>query len=359
MILVVSAGSWENRYSPLQHADWFGWTWADMVFPLFLFAVGLAMTFSFSAAFARGASRSSLALKVLRRAATLLIMGLVLNALPAFHLATLRIPGILQRIAACYALAGLLILAFWKTKEPDTRRLLVMMTASVLVILILYWALLAFVSVPGFGAGRLDSAGSLPAYLDRSVFGIPHLWPYGLTPGQGVTYDPEGLLSTLPATATVLLGLLCGFWLRLESRSSKRVLGLVVAGVLLVVAGLLLHPIIPIAKKIWTDSFVLFSGGVAMLVFAISYWLSDIRKLKAWDYVLRVFGANAILAFVLSQVIGAYSDRPWPIRAVGFAALHSLIPSARAASLAYAVANLGVICLILLPLYRRRKFLRV
>jgi predicted acyltransferase len=232
-------------------------------------------------------------------------------------------------------------------------------TAVGLLILILYWALLAFVPVPGFGLGRLDSAGSLPTYLDRRILGISHLWPYGLTPGCGVTYDPEGILSTLPATASVLIGVLCGLWLKLRPSSSQRVVGLAAAGALLIIAGIAMQSLIPIAKKIWTDSFVLFSGGFAVLVFTMAYWLSDIRGFKTWSYPLRVFGANAILAFVLSQVIGAYSDPPFGLRAAGFAAFHAVIRDAKAASLVYAVANSVGIFAVLSSLYNRRIFLRV
>lgn len=359
MILVVSPGSWDHRYAPLLHADWYGWTLADVIFPLFLFAVGLAIVLSFSSQFARGASRRDLAVKILRRAAIILVIGLILNALPSFDLAHLRIPGILQRIAVCYAIAGLLCLAFWRREGDAIRTVFVAVTAFSIALLIFYWALLAFVPVPGFGAGRMDSFGSLPAYFDRQVFSIAHLWPYGQTPGHGVTYDPEGILSTLPATVTVLIGVLCGLWLKTTSDPLRRVIGIAAAGLCFLLAGLALNPAIPIAKKIWTDSFVFLSGGVALLVFASAYWLCDIRGLKAWSYPLRVLGSNAILAFALSQVVGAYSDTPWPIRARGFAVLHALIPSAPAASLAYAAINLLVIIAVPVPLYRRRMFLRV
>src|SRR5205823_6323342 len=179
MILVVSPGAWEYSYAPLRHAEWYGWTLADMVFPLFLFAVGVAIIFSFSAHLARGTSKQKLAFRVLRRSAIILVLGLVLNAFPSFDFSHLRIPGILQRIAVCYAIASLFSLAFWRTDATNNRSLFVRLSAAAVALLILYWALLAFVPVPGFGAGRLDSLGSLPAYIDRQVFSIPHLWPYG------------------------------------------------------------------------------------------------------------------------------------------------------------------------------------
>ncbi len=360
MILVVSPGSWANRYPPLLHADWYGWTLADMVFPLFLFAVGMSIVFSFSAHFARGASRRELGLKVLRRSAIIFVLGLVLNAFPTFDLGHLRIPGILQRIALCYAAAGLLCIGFWRTSGATTiRPMFLRLAATSVGLMPAYWALLAFFPVPGFGHGRMDSLGSLPAFVDRQVFSIPHMWAYGLTPEHGVTYDPEGILSTLPAIVTVLLGVLCGWWLKMNANSSKRALTLAAVGGALMVAGLLLNPVIPIAKKIWTDGFVLFSGGFGLLTFAAAYWLCDVRGIKTWSYPLRVLGSNAILAFALSQLIGDYIDKPWPIRATGFGWLHSAMSDANAASFAFAVANLFLIIAILAPLYHRRIFLRV
>jgi len=323
-----------------------------------LFAVGIAIVLSLTAHLARGEPKGKLALKTLRRSAIIFVLGLALNAFPTFDLAHLRIPGILQRVAVCYAVAALLCLAVWRSGKGAERAIFVRITAAAVVILIFYWALLAFVPVPGFGAGRTDSLGSLPAYIDRQVFSISHLWPYGLTPGYGVTYDPEGILSTIPAIATVLIGVLTGLWLKLTT-INKRVIALTGAGICFLLVGLALNPVIPIAKKIWTDSFVFFSGGFALLVFAATYWLCDVRAVRLWSYPLRVLGSNAILAFALSQLIGDYSDKPRAIRATAFAGLHAAIPNANAASFAFAVANLVLIIAILAPLYHRRIFVRV
>ncbi len=360
MILVVSPGSWADRFPPLLHADWYGWTLADIVFPLFLFAVGVAITFSLGAHFARGTAKRELVLKVLRRSAIILGLGLVLNAFPTFDLGHLRIPGILQRIALCYAIAGLLCIGFWRSSEQTTiRRVFVGIAVTAIGLMVAYWALLALVPVPGFGAGRMDSLGSLPAFVDRQVFSIPHLWPYGLTPGYGVTYDPEGLLSTIPATVSVFMGVLCGLWLKMRMSAPRRTITLAALGVSFLLIGLALNPVIPVVKKIWTDSFVLFSGGFALLVFAAAYWVCDVRGVKKWSYPLRVLGSNAILAFALSQLIGDYIDKPWAIRATAFAWLHSAISNANAASFAFAAANLLLVIAVLAPLYHRRIFLRI
>lgn len=359
MILVVSPGSWDYRYAQLLHADWYGWTLADMVFPMFLFAVGVAIVFSSASNLQRGSTKGALARKVLRRTLIILVLGLVLNLFPTFDFPHLRIPGILQRIAVCYALSAFLCLAFWKDGEGANRAMFSRLAAIAVAVLIFCWALLRFFPVPGFGAGRLDSLGSLPAYVDRQVFTIPHLWPYGTTPGVGVTYDPEGILSTIPATVTVLFGVLCGLWLKIAKNASKRALGMAIAGAGCLLLGLALNPWIPIVKKIWTDSFVFFSGGFALLIFACACWLCDIRGIKAWSYPLRILGSNAILAFALSQLTGDYLDKPWAIRANSFAWLHSFLPNANVASFTFAVLNLLVIIAILAPLYHRRIFLRV
>jgi predicted acyltransferase len=359
MILVVTPGSWDQRYSQLLHAEWYGWTLADMVFPMFLFAVGMAVMFSFSSHFVRGGTKAGLARKILRRTLTIFILGLVLNLCPTFDLPHLRIPGILQRISVCYLLAGVLCLALWRSGQTENQTMFKRLAAVALAILIAYWVLLRFVPVPGFGAGRLDSLGSLPAYIDRQVFTIPHLWPYGTTPGVGVTYDPEGILSTVPATVTVLLGVLCGLWIKFTTKTSKRVLGMVLAGVGCLLLGFALNPLIPIIKKIWTPSFVFYSGGFTLVVLACCYWLCDVRGMRAWSYPLRVLGSNAILAFTVSQLIGDYLDKPWAIRASCFALLHSFVPNATVASFMFALLNLLLIIAILAPLHHRRIFLRV
>ena len=359
MILVVTPGSWSYRYSQLLHADWYGWTLADMVFPMFLFAVGMAIVFSLASHLARGTTKGALARKILGRTLIILVLGLVLNLFPTFNLPHLRLPGILQRIAICYALAAILCLVLWRRGQTESRTMFTRLAAVAFAILIFYWALLRFVPVPGFGAGRLDSFGSLPAYIDRQLFTIPHLWPYGTTPGIGVTYDPEGILATLPATVTVLVGVLCGLGIKINTKASKRVLGIALAGVSCLLLGVALNPLIPIIKKIWTSSFVLFSGGFALLVFACCYWLCDVRGTRAWSFPLRVLGSNAILAFTLSQLMGDYLDKPWAIRARSFAWLHLFIASGTVASFVFAVLSLLLIIAIITPLYRRRIFLRV
>ena len=349
MLVVTNAGNWDAVYWPLRHADWNGWTPTDLIFPSFLFMVGVALTFSFARRIEAGVARGALAKHVVRRAAILIVLGLFLNGFPFFHLSTIRIPGILQRIALCYLFGGLLYLA--------SRRVVVIASVAV-ALLVGYWAILRFVPVPGFGAGRLDSLGNLGAYIDRAVFTIPHLWPYGLTLGHGVTYDPEGLLSTLPAIVNLLMGVLAGEWMRSSRAGAEKALRMAVAGILVMAAGLLLNPVIPINKRIWTSSFALFSGGFSMMAFAALYWIVDMRQWRAWTGPALVLGTNAIFAFalatMLSPLLGLAGVPHW-----FYGQVFSKFMGPYNASLAWALLFLAVNVALVWPLYRKRWFVRI
>ena len=355
MILVTNAGNWNAVYWPLSHAAWNGWTPTDLIFPSFLFIVGVAMTLSFAARIEGGARRGTLGWHVLRRSLVLIVLGLFLNGFPLFHLATIRIPGILQRIGLCYLFGGLLFLATYAERAG----IRVAMIGGVAVSLLVgYWALLRFVSVPGYGTNRLDSLGNLGAYFDRALFGIPHLWPYGLTPRHGVTYDPEGLLSTLPAVATLLLGLLAGELLRSDQSGTRKAIVLLVAGAALIVAGQLLNPVLPINKRIWTSSFALFTGGFSLLALALLYWAVDLRRWRVWATVPLIFGTNAIFAFalatILSSLLGLIDAPHW-----FYAQVFSKFLNLYNASLAWAILFLLCNAALIWPLYRKRKFIRI
>jgi predicted acyltransferase len=365
MVLVTDPGSYNFVYPQLLHAQWNGATATDMIFPSFLFIVGVAITLSFASRLQKGSPRSTLAKHVVRRAAIIFVLGLAVNGFPDYHLHTLRIPGILQRIAICYLIAGLLYLATSRDEKSRSRQTAIFATL-VVVILAGYWALLKLVPVPGFGPGRLDSLGNLPAYIDRMIFGTNHLWAWGLTPGYGVTYDPEGMLSTLPAIAAVLIGVLAGEWLRKEQTVQRRVLGMALAGALLTIGGLLLARYLPLNKRIYTTTFALFSGGISLLTFAACYLVVDVWRLRRWASPLLVFGTNAILAFALSSVITTFMDRIHVNAGSGVLTLHEWGNQIFAgflqpvpASLAYAVTIVLLNLALLYPLYRKRIFLRV
>ncbi len=366
MILVNDPGSWSHIYPPLEHADWNGWTPTDLIFPFFLFIVGVSLTLSFAARIARGASRRALAIHVVRRSALIFAIGLLLNGFPDFDLGSIRIMGVLQRIALCYLVSGLLHLAtFQREPAPDgtTRvRANLRVTAAVAIALLVgYWAVMTFVPVPGYGAGRLGKEDNLGAYIDRTL--MPgHLW------SESVTWDPEGILSTFPAIASLLIGILAGEWLRSARRDRQKVTGLASAGLALLVLGRLLHPFFPINKNLWTSTFVLFTGGFAMLALALCYWLVDVRAWRKWTPPFLVFGMNAILAYAVAALVSEVSTDFDFLTVHGHeTTLHGwlysrlFIPHASPvnASLAFGIFFTIVIFVIMWPFYRAKLFLKV
>jgi predicted acyltransferase len=362
MILVTDPGTYSAIYWPLRHAEWNEWTPTDMIFPSFLFISGVAMTFSFASRSARGETSGKIATHLVWRAVLLIVIGLVLNGFPLFHLHTLRIPGILQRIAVCYLGGGLLYLA---CSAKTLRTKVSILTGVIFAIFAGYWAMLMLIPAPGFGAGRLDSLGNLPAYIDRAVFGVNHLWAYGLTPGYGVTYDPEGLLSTLPALTLLLTGILVGEWLREKSSPVRKALAILAVGIVLLLAGRLLDPLLPMNKRIFTTTFALFSIGFSMIAFSVCYWIVDMRRWRWWTAPALIFGTNAIFAFALSTMITSLFD----LIRVGSERLtlhawgdsHLFLPwlSPIHASLAYALVIVGLNLTIVSILYQRRIFVRI
>jgi predicted acyltransferase len=357
MIMVMNAGNWSYVYAPLKHAEWNGVTPTDMIFPAFLFLTGLSMTFSFAKRSERGESAAALRWHVLARSVTLVALGLVLNAFQLIETPGLRIPGVLQRIGICYMGGGLYFLA---VRERPYAVRLISGVGGIFALLAAYWALMTLVPVPGYGAGRLDATGNLGAFIDRSVFGPVHLWFWG-----GRTWDPEGLLSSLPATANVLAGVVAGEWLRGFGR--RRTLGLVVAGVALVLTAVALNTLIPINKKIWTPSFMLFSSGVSLVSFCIVHWLVD-ERLWRWGLTpALVFGTNAILGYSIANALNPLlSLVHLPLAGGGsvkppefvFRHLSDWMNPCNA-SLGYALMFVAVNLCILLPLYHRRIFLRL
>ena len=361
MLLVTDPGTYSAVYPQLLHASWRGATAADMIFPGFLFAVGVAVPIAIGSRVRRCEPGRRIAAAIVRRAVLLMVIGLVLNAFPAFALRTLRVPGILQRIGLCYAAAALLWLALARFAVLRRMGAVAAVTVGLLVV---YGALLLVVPVPGHGAGNMDTRWNLPATIDRAVFTLPHLWAYGITPGVGVTFDPEGLLSTLGAIASTLFGVVIGDLLQWRRRLSGRQMSvLAVVGVTLVAAGLALDPVMPIIKKIWTPSFSLLSSGVVLLVFLLCYWAVDVRGLRRGLTPLLVFGTNAIASFALGGILTS-TLIAWRIHGRGayeWLYRHVFLPWLPPvnASLAYALTIVAIDCLLIGILYRRRIFLRV
>jgi predicted acyltransferase len=351
MVLVNNPGSWEHIYWPLEHATWHGWTPTDLVFPFFLFIVGVAITLAFASRVEAGSGQRDLYLKVVKRSLIIFAIGLFLNGFPYFDLGVLRIPGVLQRIAVCYLFASLI---FLNTKIRTQ-------VAITIVLLIIYWLLLKLVAAPGFTAGDLSKKGSLPSFVDRVVFG-KHVW------AQAKVYDPEGLLSTIPSLATTLIGVLTGHWLRTEKSSYEKVAGLFVAGVAFVVLGWAWNPFFPINKALWTSSYVLFTGGLALHLLAICYWVIDIKGYRRWAKPFEIFGVNAIALYIGAQIMaellglitltGADGTKI-PLGSWIYDNLFASWASPANASLAFAIAYVLVWLGLMWLLYRRKIFIKV
>jgi predicted acyltransferase len=352
--LVDYPGSEEHTYWPLKHAEWNGWTLADLVFPSFLFLVGVAVELSVSSRLSRGMTREQIFWQAVRRSVLLIVLGIVLNGFPKYDLATLRLEGVIQRIAVCYLAAVVLRLWFgWRV--------------HVLVIclcLLGYWVLLRWVPIPGVGTpGQdfpfLDPDRNLTAWIDRSLF-AGRLY--------NGTRDPEGLLSTVPAIATTLIGLCAGQWLKTNQPQKTKVSGLIVAGLAGLVFGVAWSGWFPINKNLWTSSYVLLSAGVALCVFAGLYLVIECKGWSGrWTVPFLVFGTNAILGFVLDMLLYApmyyghvqtADGRILSWREYVYAGLASYFSPANA-SLAYAIGVVCFACLLLWIAYRRRIFVKI
>ena len=354
-MILVNDGE-RGSYGALQHANWNGWTPTDLVFPTFLFLVGITIVFSTESRLARGASKSSLIAHNFRRAGILFLLGLVVNGFPYFHLGTLRIYGVLQRIAICFLIASLLYL--WDNRPASK---IVIVVAA----LIGYWVLLRWVPVPGCGMpGRdvpfLDNTCNLTSYIDQHVFSAARLYHR--------VRDPEGLLSDLPSVATTLLGMLTAMWLRSKHTPARKAWGMLAAGIVGVFLGLLWGHWFPINKNLWTSTFVLFAAGCSLIGLAICYWAIDIKNWKkGWTYIWIVFGMNAIAAYVFSElfasVISQYhlhtATGSVRLKAYVFDHFFARIPSPHLAALTYSITTVAISFILVLILYRKKIFLKV
>lgn len=318
MILVNNPGDWSAVYAPLRHAAWHGWTFTDTVFPFFLWIVGLAIPLSVARRLEQGQSRRQLLLHAVRRACILFGLGLFLAVFSdcvdgsLFRkgladwlrdvLLSVRVPGVLQRIAVCYLAAFVLFL---------TLRLRGLV-AWLVGLLLGYWALMALVPFPvevngqtRWVAGVYDKGANLAGYVDNLVFNGPvigrHVW------AAAGTWDPEGLVSTLPAVATCLFGVLAGCGMRSPRSAAERTAWLMVGGALLMGLGQVWGWVLPINKNLWTSSYAVFMAGLAAVCFGVCYWLVDVQGWRRWAQPAVVYGRNAITVFVLAGLLGRLS----------------------------------------------------
>ncbi len=353
MFVVNTPGSWDHVFAPLLHAEWNGWTYTDTIFPFFLFIVGVSMAFSFSRRLAEGGDRNKLLLHTLRRAVIIFGLGLALNTLSffLFHRAQVRIPGVLQRIGVCFFFAAVIYLLFGR------RGLL----PSAAILLAMYWGLMTFVPVPGYGTGRLDVEGNLAAYLDRAVLGA-HTWKHN--PG----WDPEGLLSSLSAIATTLFGIFAGEWLRLRQAWGPRLAGLMGGGAIGFSLGLLWSVSFPINKNLWTSSYSLLMSGLAAMCLALCIWVVDVKGWKAWAKPFVWLGMNAIALFVASTLgtllllwikVDGTGGKKRSLYATIYRTIFDRFADARIGSLLFALVWCTLLTVVAGALYRKRVFLKV
>ena len=355
MILVNNNGSEELAYWPLKHADWNGWTPTDLVFPVFLFLVGIAIVFSTASRMAHGEAKSVLVMHAFRRAAILFALGILIHGFPDYPLATLRIYGVLQRIAACYLVASILYL--WD------RRVITLVSVSA-VCLLGYWILMRWVPVPGFGMpGRdipfLDKEINWVSVVDRQLF------PGRLLEG---TRDPLGLISTIPAIATCLLGVLTGLWLRTQKGMTAKAGGMLAGAIAGLALGRFWAIWFPINKRLWTSSYVLYAAGWTLLVLTICYFVIEIRKhAGAWTYPWKVFGANAIFTYAFAELLSTVleiihvgkNDQAITLRDLIYTRIFSPIGNPSFGSLLYSLSYVLVCFVPAVVLFRKRIFIKI
>ncbi len=293
MILVNNPGSWSHIYAPLRHAEWHGCTPTDLIFPFFLFIVGVSISFALGSK-KNQVKHSKLILTAFKRAVILFGLGLFLSLYPTVFtdpveaFKTVRIPGVLQRIAIVFFISAII---FIKTTPKTQLRIMISL-------LIGYWLIMVSIPVPGVGYANLEKETNLGAWLDRTLLTEAHLWR------SARTWDPEGLLSTLPAIATGLFGVLVGSWLKRKDKPDAfKISWMFSIGMLAVILGLVWDLFFPINKALWTSSFVLYTGGLATLGLALCYWLIDVQGYKKGTTPFVVYGVNAITVFFLSGLI--------------------------------------------------------
>jgi predicted acyltransferase len=288
MILVNNPGDWGHIYWPLEHSKWNGCTPTDLVFPFFLFMVGVSIVYAMQSKKENAGGHNALLLSILRRTVILFALGVFLPLLSNFEFTHLRIPGVLQRIAVVY---GITAVIFLKTNTKTQ-------VYVAIAFLIIYYVLMTMVPVPGGVPANLEPATNLGAWLDRTVFTENHLWQ------SSKTWDPEGLMGTMPAIATCLIGVLAGIWLKKENlKNSHNLFSIIGTGVGMILVALAWDVVFPINKSLWTSSFVLFTAGLAIIFLSLSFWFVDLKGHHRFVTPFIAFGRNAITAYILGGYI--------------------------------------------------------
>ena len=345
MILVNTPGSWAHIYPPLEHAEWHGLTPTDLVFPFFLFMVGISITLALGRRVEQGMDQAPLVGKIMKRAAIIYALGIFLTLFPAFDFSNLRVVGVLPRIATVYLIASLLFLPLsWRA-----------IAGLSVFLLVAYWLAMALIPVPGVGLANLEPGTNLAAWLDE------RLVPGRLYRGN---WDPEGFLSTVPAVVTALTGILTGYWLRTRRSAEEKIIGMMVIGVLACAVGYLWHQVFPVNKNLWTSSYVLVTSGMALLLLGTLYWLVDVRRYHRWTPFFVAFGMNAITAFVIHATlidafhvsVNAAGDT---LGGLSYQGLVQIGLSPNFASLLWAIGYLLLCFIPIWIMYRRRIIVKI
>ena len=305
MMLVNNPGDWGHIYAPWKHAPWDGWTYTDTIFPFFLWIVGVAMMFSFGKRIERGDDKGALAMHVLRRSAIIFALGMFLAGFPFglafghhFSVSVIRIPGVLQRIAVCYLVSGLLVLNLSYRAQ----------VAVLWSLLAGYWILVKTVNVPGYGVGVWTPKGNLAWFIDAHLL-RGHTW----SGAPALGFDPEGIFSTIAAIATMMFGVFTGNFLRQPRSREEQTNRMFFAGASLLLLGLVCENWLPINKNMWTSSYAVFMAGLALICLACCFWLIDVRGVRWWSKPFEIYGQNAITVFLLSGIIGRLTALiKWP-----------------------------------------------
>ena len=361
MVMVNNPGDWGAVYAPLRHAEWHGLTPTDLIFPFFLFIVGISITLALGKRVeADGASRDAY-LKIIKRTILLFVIGLLLAMFPFYNftegawldLSTLRIMGVLQRIAICYFVASIIFLhTNWKQQ-----------TVTAVALLFIYWALMTLINVPGCAATTFDDkACNLSAYIDRLILTENHIWDLGKV------YDPEGLFSTITAISTTLSGVLCGHWLKRKIDDYQKVSALFFFGIVLSAVGWAWSFWFPINKSLWTSSYVVLTSGLALCFLGFCYWLIDIKGYKAWAKPFVVFGVNALAlyigAWIMSTVLytiklPAAAGETVSLQQTIYETIFLSIASPINASLMYAISFILIWLFLMWMLFRKRIYIKL
>jgi predicted acyltransferase len=350
-------GSWHF----MNHAEWNGLTPTDLVFPTFVFVMGVSVVFATEARLGRGDTRARLAMHTVQRAVILILLGIIVNSFPFFHLAHMRFYGVLQRIGVCYLVVGLFYL--WNSRVSTK-------VVALVAALVGYWALVRWVPIPGVGMpGRdvpfMDMEQNLVSWIDRNLFPY-HLYLY--SPDHNVR-DPEGLLSDLPAVGTALMGILTGLWLRTQKAIPIKTLGLAAASATSLVIGYLWSLEFPLNKNMWTSSFVLVAGGYSLALLTLCFWAVEQQGWrKSWTWVWLVFGSNAIAAYMFSELspgilenIHVTSESGAHTSLISWIAMHTVahIPNPGWAAFSYSVSFTAFCFIPVWILYRKKIFLKI